>query len=136
MKKVGLDIGEDVKKCRPHHSCYCDLEELQSLPWTSFGLLCFLEWFRIGWHTRTLSLAYFCGNLVLHIETKLHRNSCCLSYATDPCSLSLVCFQKETQHPCVGLSSVTCCHSRCHQRKKKEMWCLAFFSCLTTSNVA
>lgn len=80
MKKVDLDVEEDVKNYRPDLSCYCDLEELQSLPWTSLGLLPFLEWFRIGWQTSTLSVAYFCGSFVLHIETKLHRNSCCLSY--------------------------------------------------------
>lgn len=127
MKKVGVDIEEDVKNCRSDHSCYFDFEELQSLPWTSLGLLPFLEWFRIGWCTKTL--AYFHGNLILHIETKLHRNPCCLSYARDPCFLILIFFQKETQNPCVGLSSVTFCHSRCYQRKKKEMWCSAFFSC-------
>ena len=43
MKEGSLDIEGGIKNCGPDHSCYYDVEDLQSLPGSLLGLLPSLE---------------------------------------------------------------------------------------------
>lgn len=116
------------------------LEELQILPWTLLGLLSFREWFRIGWHTKTLSLAYFHGNFVLHVEHKCTETHAVFHMLETHIPLAHILPERDSKSMCWTFL----CYLLSLQMpsKKKRRKCVAqHFStvtniCLTTSKVA